>query len=204
MDKMEKRILTTTVELRAKGESEQESRTIEGYAVKWEKLSETLGYYRRFKEKIAKNAFDETLKNDSQRALWNHDTNYLLGNTTSNTLRLSTDEIGLRFEMDLPNNTWGSDVLESVKRKDVTGVSFGFAVKGEEWDESDEDQIIRTITKAKLYEISPTPFPAYPDSEVSSRSIDEAYKSFENAKKDTFFIENKRKLLDLRKKLIGG
>ena len=198
----ELRTMTMEVEIR-KSENEPDSRTIQGYAVKWNELSETLGWGVKFKEKFSKGAFTESLKEEHQRGLWNHNPDYLLGNTKSKTLRLQEDDVGLRFEIDLPSNSWGNDVRESVKRGDVTGVSFGFSVKDENWDDTNENNIIRTITKAKLFEISPTPNPAYTQSEVSLRSIDEVYKNYNDSKviNKNNMNEQLKMLRTLRKKL---
>lgn len=201
MDK-ETRSLLFPVELR---ESEEGSRILTGYAVKWEELSQKLGYYYRFQEKFSKNAFMDSLKDDDQRALWNHNTDIVLGRTKNGTLKLEEDDIGLRFDIDLPKTSWGSDVYESVKRGDVDGVSFGFRMAVEEWDESDPDNIIRTIKKAQLYEVSPTVFPAYEgSSEVSTRSAEDSYKKFKEAIPDgekSEDIEQRNYVRELRKKI---
>ncbi|WML38698.1 HK97 family phage prohead protease [Neobacillus sp. OS1-2] len=187
--KTEKRNLVPgKVEIR---ESENGSRTISGYAVKWEMKSYTMGYWRRFKEQFKRGAFTDSLTADDQLALWSHDISQVLGRTKNGTLRLFEDDIGLRFELDLPNTTLGNDAFETIKRGDVDGVSFGFQMAKEEWDESDPDNIVRSVTKAKLVEISPVAFPAYPDSQVSARSHD-PYK---------VYVEE-RNQRDLRKKLI--
>jgi uncharacterized protein len=189
MNKTEKReLVTQTIEIR---ESENGTRTISGYAVKWDMKSESMGYWRRFKEQFKKGAFTDSLTGDDQRALWSHDTSQVLGRTKNGTLRLFEDEIGLRFELDLPNTTVGNDAYETIKRGDVDGVSFGFSMQKEEWDESDPDNITRSIIKAKLYEISPVAFPAYPDSQVSARGHD-PYKDY----------VKERDGKDLRKKLL--
>lgn len=170
MDKTEKRELTTQkIELR---EDDGGKRTISGYAVKWELKSEVMGYYRRFREQFKKGAFSESLGNEDQRFLWSHDTSKVLGRTKNDTLRLSEDSVGLRFELDLPNTTLGNDTYESIKRGDVDGVSFGFQMRKQEMDESDPDNIVRTVVQAKLLEVSAVAFPAYPDSEVSARGYD--------------------------------
>lgn len=170
MSKVEKRNLTASnVEIR---EGEDGQRTISGYAVKWEMKSHAMGYFKRFKEQFKKGAFTESMTNDDQLALWSHDTSKVLGRTKNGTLRLFEDDIGLRFELDLPNSTLGNDAYETIKRGDVDGVSFGFQMQKQEWDENDVDNITRTILRAKLLEISPVAFPAYPDSQVSARSHD--------------------------------
>ncbi|HOJ78414.1 MAG TPA: HK97 family phage prohead protease [Bacillota bacterium] len=177
------RILPSEIELR---ETEDGKRSIYGYAVKWEQPSEELGYFFPFREKFAKGAFADSLRNDKQKALWNHNSDFVLGSTKSGTLSLSEDETGLRFNIVLPENTWGKDAYESIKRGDVDGVSFGFKKEVDEWDESDPDNIIRTIKKAKLFEVSPTPFPAYPQTEVQARSVEEPYKEYLESKKASF------------------
>ncbi|PFW87241.1 HK97 family phage prohead protease [Bacillus pseudomycoides] len=189
MDKTEQRdLMPGKVEIR---EDENGSRTISGYAVKWEMKSHTMGYWRRFKEQFKRGAFTNSLTADDQLALWSHDTSQVLGRTKNGTLRLFEDDIGLRFELDLPNTTLGNDAFETIKRGDVDGVSFGFQMAKEEWDESDPDNIVRSVTKAKLVEISPVAFPAYPDSQVSARSHDPYKEYVEERKQET-----------LRKKLI--
>lgn len=170
MDKTEKReILTTKIELR---EEDDGKRIISGYAVKWEKKSQVLGYFRKFREQFKKGAFTDSLEKDDQRFLWSHDTSKVLGRTKNGTLRLNEDEIGLRFELEIPKTTLGNDTYESIKRGDVDGVSFGFRMESHEIEEPDDDLVLRTVTKAKLLEVSAVAFPAYPDSEVSARGYD--------------------------------
>lgn len=170
MDKTEKRELTTNkIELR---EDDDGNRTISGYAVKWEKKSQVLGYFYKFREQFKRGAFADSLENDDQRFLWSHDTAKVLGRTKNNTLRLEEDSTGLRFELDLPKTTLGNDTYESIKRGDVDGVSFGFRMEDHEIEEPDDDLPLRTVKKARLLEVSAVAFPAYPDSEVSARGYD--------------------------------
>jgi len=190
MDKTELREITTQkIEIR---EDDEGNRTLSGYAVKWEMKSHVLGYYRKFREQFKKGAFSESLQKDDQRFLWSHDTSKVLGRTKNNTLRLIEDPIGLRFELDLPKTTLGNDTYESIKRGDVDGVSFGFNMIAEDIEEPDDDLMLRTVTKAKLLEVSAVAFPAYPDSEVSARGYD-PYKSFLEEKRS-----EKRKRLYLQ------
>lgn len=188
MDKTELRELTSQkIEIR---EDENGNKTLYGYAVKWEKKSHVLGYWRKFREQFKKGAFDDSLSKDDQRFLWSHDTSKVLGRTKNQTLRLFEDNVGLRFELDLPDTTLGDDTYKSIKRGDVDGVSFGFQMINEEIEEPDDDLMLRTVTKAKLLEVSAVAFPAYPDSEVSARGYD-PYKDY---------VQERNK--DLRRKLI--
>ena len=170
MDKTEQReLLTQGLEVR---ENDDGTRTLSGYAVKWEKKSHVLGYYYKFREQFKKGAFADSLLKDDQRFLWSHDTSKVLGRTKNGTLRLEEDTIGLRFEVDLPDTTLGEDTYKSIKRGDVDGVSFRFEMQDHEIEESDDDLPLRTVKKAKLLEVSAVAFPAYPDSEVSARGYD--------------------------------
>ncbi|MFJ8268525.1 HK97 family phage prohead protease [Peribacillus asahii] len=175
MDKTEQReLITQAIEIR---EDDNGSKMLSGYAVKWEQKSVVMGYFRKFREQFKQGAFVESLQRDDQRFLWSHDTSKVLGRTKNQTLRLFEDSIGLRFELDLPDTTLGDDTYKSIKRGDVDGVSFGFNMISEEIEEPDDDLMLRTVTKARLFEVSAVAFPAYPDSEVSARGYD-PYKNF--------------------------
>lgn len=153
-------------------ESEDGVRTITGYAIKWEKKSHVLGSFMKFREQFKKGSFTDSLKEGDQRFLWSHDNSKVLGRIKNETLRLSEDDTGLRFELDLPNTTLGNDTYESIKRGDVDGVSFGFNNPEDHIQEFEDDMPLRTINRANLIEVSAVAFPAYPDSEVAARGYD--------------------------------
>lgn len=199
----EVRYVTTTLEVR---DTDDKKRYIEGYAARFESLSEKLWFFR---EKIRAGAFQETLRNHNQMVLWNHDTNIVLGNRSAGTAELMEDDKGLFFRNWLPDTQAGRDAYESIKRGDVAGVSFGFTPITDEWDESNPQDIIRTLVKVRLYEVSPTPFPAYPQTSVNSRSIEDAYNKYlaaiqGDSNQDRAYQGIRRKKLDLLNKLYGG
>lgn len=169
MIKLERRFFNlTNIELRA-GEDGQ--RTIAGYAAVFNSLSEMLWGFR---EKIAPGAFSDVLDGDV-RALWNHDTNIVLGRTRAGTLRLKEDNTGLAVEIDAPASAVAQ--IEALERGDVDQMSFGFNVLpgGDEWEEEEDGLVVRTIRKvSRLYEVSPVTFPAYPATSVGVRN-DEVY-----------------------------
>ncbi|WP_411503472.1 HK97 family phage prohead protease [Brevibacillus centrosporus] len=172
MDKKEVRFLPVeSIEFRSSGDDGSTTNTISGYVVKFNQRSQLI--WGEFYEKVAKGAFARSLSENVIKALWNHRSDFVLGSTKNQTLRLWEDNVGLRFECDLPNNTWGRDASESIQRGDVDGVSFGFSVRQDAFTYlKEEDVYERTLIDIDLREVSPTPFPAYPDSEVSQRSID--------------------------------
>lgn len=175
MSEIEQRMLPAQqCELRAVPLSEGQSGPpkIAGYAAVFNMRSDLLGGY--FVEIIAPGAFDDVLTQDT-RGLFNHDPNYLLGRTTSGTLRLTTDARGLAYEIDTPDTLTIRDlVVAPIARGDMSGSSFAMRVApgGDTWHEED-GVVIRTIYKvAELRDVGPVSFPAYPDSSAAQRSLD--------------------------------
>lgn len=136
---------------------------IAGYAAVFNSLSVELWGFR---ERIAPGAFAGSMEDDV-RALWNHDTAIVLGRTKAQTLSLAEDNTGLKIEILPPASA--ASYVESIQRGDVDQMSFGFRTLEETWDEDAEGVLIRTLTKVKLYEVSPVTFPAYPATSVGVR-----------------------------------
>ena len=121
-------------------------------------------------ERIDRSAFNRALsEKDDARALFNHDPNFLLGRASAGTLRLSVDDIGLRYENDLPDTQVGRDLATSIERGDLTGSSFGFRVKSQTWTE-EEGRDIRTINEVELFDVGPVTYPAYDATTTGLRS----------------------------------
>jgi HK97 family phage prohead protease len=160
---MERRALNQRVEFRAADDGAGQKAV--GYAAIFN--TETpIGSW--FREKIAPGAFANAIKSDDVRALFNHDSNLVLGRNKAGTLRLEEDDKGLRYEIDLPDTQVGRDVAVSLDRGDVDGSSFAFRATREEWDETGEIPL-RTVLEAELYDVGPVTYPAYEDSEASVR-----------------------------------
>jgi len=157
--------------------SEEGKTIVSGYAAKFETLSVPL---YGFREKIRAGAFKNSLAKRDVKAFWNHNYDLVLGSTKAGTLKLEEDDKGLRFDLELPDTQAGKDAGVSIKRKDVTGVSFGFKVLRQEWDEKDPKNVVRTLIEVDLREISPTPFPAYPSTSVKARSAVDDYEDYKN------------------------
>jgi len=123
-----------------------------------------------FEERFEPGAFAETIKDDDIRALWNHDPAFVMGRNKAGTLRLGEDKRGLTFENDPPDAQWARDVVTSIERGDITGASIGFRSIDEEFEKKDGVEV-RTITRAKLFDVSPVAFPAYPSTDVAVRAV---------------------------------
>ncbi len=140
---------------------------IVGYAAVFDVLSVELWGFR---EKIKQGAFKKTIQEADVRALWNHDTSYVLGRTKSGTLGLREDEIGLAIDITPPDSQWARDAMVSIDRGDVDQMSFGFSTIRDAWETVD-NELIRTLEEVALFDVSPVTFPAYPQTMVQLRSI---------------------------------
>lgn len=144
-------------------------RKIVGYAAVFNSLSEEMCGFR---EKIAPGAFGKSVLADDIRALWNHNSDHVLGRNKSGTLALSEDDRGLKIEVDPPDTQWARDLMVSIDRGDVDKMSFGFRTITDKW-EMVGGQEIRTLIEVKLFDVSPVTFPAYPDTQVALRSLEQ-------------------------------
>ena len=120
-------------------------------------------------ESIAPGAFADAL-GDDVRALIDHETMYVLGRNTANTLELREDDRGLWGSILInPNDQDAMNLYSRVQRGDVNQCSFGFDILSEETDFRPDGSVHWTITKVKLYEVSVCTFPAYAETSVQAR-----------------------------------
>lgn len=141
-----------------------------GHAAVFNQLSEELGGFR---EQIAPGAFIDAIGQDDVRALFNHNPDYVLGRNLAKTLLLAEDARGLAIEIIPPDTQIARDLMVSMERGDITQMSFGFSVRanGQNWGKDDAGQVIRTLTRVRLYDVSPVTYPAYPQTDVAVRSL---------------------------------
>lgn len=164
-------------ELRAAAsELSTKGRTVQGYAVVYDALAD-LG---EFFETVKQGALQHVAARDV-RALYHHDDMQLLGTTRAGTLSLVADNKGLFFELELPNTSYGNDVLELIKRGDVSGCSFGFIAARENWLEGGKPT--RELLEVDLHEITLTATPAYPDTSLALRTMPKSNNALSNAKR---------------------
>ena len=147
---------------------------LEGHAAVFDSWSETLGGSFPFKEKVRRGAFIESIKTDDIRALLNHDANYVLGRNSSGTLALTEDDTGLSVVINMPQTQWAKDLTVSVKRGDITQMSFGFTVIQDEWHEENGSDV-RELIRVRLYDVSLVTFPAYTQTDAAIRGMESFY-----------------------------
>lgn len=171
MTDAERRFTSVAVEIRSGNE---QKRTIGGYAAKFDRMSQNLG---GFVERVAPGFFSKS-RGDGWPgviARYNHDDNMVLGTIGGGTLRLGIDEVGLTYDVDLPQAR--ADVFELVQRGDVRQSSFAFVAYEDDWTTSDQGFPLRTLVSGRLLDVAPVNTPAYDDTSVGTRSIDGALAS---------------------------
>ena len=162
----EQRIIPTKIELRENPNGALP--TIRGYAVVWNARSVLLW---DFYEQFAPRAFGDPITNEVA-ALWSHDAASVLGRTRNGTLQLSNDDTGLFFSLTPPDTQAGRDAVALIRRGDVDQMSFGFDLlpQGDEWTITDRNEPLRIVRAARLVEVSPVAFPAYPATSAAVRA----------------------------------
>ncbi|AIC95447.1 HK97 family phage prohead protease [Shouchella lehensis] len=207
MDKnQELRHLTTKIEVRSLEGDENNGDVVEGYALKFEKWSERLYY---FKEIISRNAL-EGADMSNVVACFNHKQDYPLARSTvegdTGKLELSVDNIGLRFKFKPTATSYAKDLVENIRSGVVNQCSFVFTMdhsdeSADEWRYNEEDDIYeRRINKfASIRDISIVTTPAYSDTEavVGARSKEKVDQLWEARNKPKQDIEKMKLELDL-------
>lgn len=163
--------------------------TVEGHAAIY---GQTVSIAGLWNETIARGAFDKTNFDDVLFDL-NHDLDSLplarsRRNTANSTLQLTLDDKGLaiRASLDVENNPDAKALYNSIKRGDISGMSFIFDVADDEWVGMDTDMPSRTIKSVgRVYEVAAVSMPAYPGTDISARgsdALDNARRVLENAR----------------------
>lgn len=171
MRDLEMRNVSQPVEFRAASKSDSPG-TLRGYAIVFNKYSQNLG---GFVEQVDPAAARKSLAdNVPVVARGNHDDNQLLGTTEAETLRLGADDVGVWYEVDLPDTGAGRDHAVLAQRGDLRYSSFAFHTIDDEWGVTDSGFPLRTLTSIHLIDVAPVVSPAYRDSSVGLRSLAEA------------------------------
>lgn len=159
----------STIELRLAGA--KTAPRLVGYAAVFDKPSEDLG---GFIEYVRRGAFTRTLREGRDVvAMVHHNPALVLGRASAGTLRLSEDETGLAFDVELPDTQAGRDIAVSVGRGDIRGASFGFTIakNGDRWTNG-EGRAKRELLDVDLFDVTVTSAPAYPDTSVARRALE--------------------------------
>lgn len=142
-----------------------EGKKIVGHAAVFNTKAEIYG----FQERVSPGAFAKSIQESDIRALFNHDANFVLGRNKAGTLELKEDEQGLVDIITPPETTWAKDLMESIRRGDITQQSFGFQTIKDAWCVED-GMSTRTLLEVKLFDVSPVTFPAYSETDCGVRA----------------------------------
>lgn len=154
---------------------EVSDRLVSGYAVVFDTWSNDLGFY----EKILKGAITEdTIKRSDVICKLNHDDQKVLGRSKygEGSLILEVDDKGLKYTFEAPRTQYGDELLEYLRRGDITGSSFAFTIEEDEFSyqwpfDKDADPVLcREVIKVdKLFDVSPVFTPAYEKTSVANK-----------------------------------
>lgn len=195
-----KEVRLLDVELRTPQE-EDEKMVIEGYAITFNEPA-THGYT----EIISDKALDNTDMSDVPLKYNHEDSHLIMARTRNHSLELKKDDKGLFIHAELIDTQSNKDIYKSIKAGLIDKMSFGFTVRGDEYD---YDTDTRTITDIeKLFDVSVVDMPFYDTTSVYARNENDDFlarreelrKEHEEALKEE---ERKQALEDAKQKLLA-
>lgn len=155
---------------------DEESRHVEGYALLFNVDSQPM-WGGDLIERIAPTALDGVLERSDVLCLMNHDESrgvLARWRKGEGSLSLTVDEKGLRYAFDAPRTALGDELIEALKRGDIAESSFAFTVEKDNWERKEDGTYVRTIVQIRqLYDVSPVYYPAYEDTSVALRSLND-------------------------------
>ena len=187
-----------------------ESRTIEGYALKFGVRSRLLcDWWNNYYEVLEPGCVTREMldKQDIKLTMF-HDRQLVLArsNKGNGTLSYAVDKVGVKFWAEMPHTVDGDKALELVSRGDIAGCSFIYstdegdsenAVSYERLDEKGddgEDILLRHVKRIdNVYDFTITTDPAYEQTDVSKREVEAAGIKFEQQPKPKQIDESKKR-----------
>ena len=172
-----------------------------------------LGWFDEIIEPGALNKTDLT----DVRFLVNHDTSKIplarsRRNNGNSTMQLTVDNdgMGIRVTLDTENNNEARALYSAVQRGDISGMSFMFGIRDEEWENLDSDHPTRHIKDiSTVVEVSAVTFPAYESTEINARckgALDNARSAVETARqeREPTVDTDELELLKEKARILGG
>ena len=164
---IEQRSTAGTVEVRGSADS----KTIGGYALKYNTLSQNLG---GFVETCSPGLVDKSLGDGADvLCRYQHQDHYLLGRVAAGTLTLRNDEVGLDYECPLPDTDYANNCAALAARGDLRYSSFAFRTLDDDWSFTEQGFPLRTLISIQLVDVAPVVSPAYLDTSSGLRSLAE-------------------------------
>lgn len=188
--------VTRSVEFRALEIPEGEERdglTLEGYAAVFDKETEIRSPFEgNFIERISRGAFRKTLRENKPVMQFDHGMDSRTGTVPIGVYdELREDDKGLYVKGHIFDNELVKPIADAVRAKAVTGMSVRMRVTRDEWTDNkgkrvrgdeilrlmfepgDRGPLVRNVKEVGLREAGPVVFPAYRDTSVGLRSMEE-------------------------------
>lgn len=173
MNNEKREIRNVAYPVQATGKDDEAKRTVEGYALLFDTPSDGLS----FEEVIERGALDGVIERSDVFALMNHslDRGVLARSTNgAGSLSLMVDDKGLLYRFEAPKTPLGDELLENLRRGEVSASSFCFTSKKDTWEEKADGTWKRTIHEIdELFDVSPVYNAAYSATSVYTRGRDE-------------------------------
>nr|DAS59274.1 MAG TPA: prohead serine protease [Caudoviricetes sp.] len=167
--------------------SDEEKRTVEGYALLFDVRSDGLS----FEEVIQRGALDGVLEKSNVFALMNHDPGRGILARYKNgegSLRLEIDQKGLKYRFEAPRTALGDELLENIRRGEISESSFAFTVEKDTWEKKSDGTWKRSIEKlGELFDVSPVYDGAYSKTSVYMRGKEQAERELRQRKLDEYY-----------------
>lgn len=211
MEKKNKPLERRSYNFEVRAEETDDGNIITGRPVVYNSRTD-LGWFDEIIEPGALNNTDLT----DVRFLVNHDTSKIplarsRRNNGNSTMQLTTDNdgLGIRVTLDTENNSEARALYSAVQRCDISGMSFMFGIRDEEWEDLDSDHPTRHIKDiSTIVEVSAVTFPAYGTTEINARSkeaLDNARSAVETARQQNAkSVDTELELLKEKTKILGG
>lgn len=137
-----------------------------------------------FFEEFVSGAFTESIANDDQRKLIDHDPYYVVARRSAGTLTYRETSRGLEYDCALDEDlSYVRDLIANVRNGNISGESIGFSTLAGDaiWTEIEVEEPradgkvevytadLRQVHKATLWESSSVTWPAYADTEANLR-----------------------------------
>lgn len=189
---MKKRTIAVMADLHIReAAAGEESRTIEGYALKFGVRSRLLcDWWDYYYEQLEPGCVTrEMLDRQDIKLTMFHDRQLILARSNKGvgTLSYEVDAVGVRFWAEMPHTVDGDKALELVQRGDIAGCSFCYSTdegdsenavsyeRLKEKTENGEDILLRHVKRIdNVYDFTLATDPAFEQTTVSRREVEEA------------------------------
>lgn len=171
--------METIIQERAQISSDSTERKISGYGIVFDSdsapmiVSDGKGKSVRVVERVTRQSVEGADMSDIICS-FNHNLEKILGRTAAKTAKVTIDDTGGMYLIKAGNQSYATDLMESIERGDVIGSSFMFTYDnklGYEFEERQDGTIVATFKKiTKIIEMGPVVMPAYPETTAQNRA----------------------------------